>query len=437
MDSKYWYIDGVAYDFSPFARKHPGGMYALMLGKGQECRPLIESYHFPKLPSQALFDQYKLPKEQQPDPSKFKTFEPAQKFTYDKDGFYNTVKNDVRKYFTDRKMSHKAPWSHVVMFVVNVVLMFYFLKVYLQEQSYLFSVLHGIMRAVLVVQTTHSASHFSFSHWPMVNRWCYRVGTMLIGLWSPKTWDFQHVLAHHIYTNEWPYDSDSAFPLKSILYNQRRLWFHKYQHLYMWLVYAFTIPMVMINSIREQWRGRQVTFKMRYYVPGAKIEAWGCSIVSVIYVLMPFFCLPFWTALKLGILSNVVSSLYFSMQFVVNHEVESIIDASPPPKSIDWGSYQVAGSLTFAPDSRFSLEASGGLNTQVEHHLFPGVHYSHYKAISGIVRRVAKDFGLKYQYAPTLFDAVAAHYNLLKHPPKSIREPAAKNSKAKERAVSG
>jgi linoleoyl-CoA desaturase len=271
----------------------------------------------------------------------------------------------------------------------------------------------------------------------MVNRWAYRLGTCLIGLWSPKTWDFQHVLAHHIYTNEWPYDSDSAFPLKSILYNQRRFWVHKYQHIYMWLVYALTIPFVMINSIREQWRGRQVTFKMRYFVPGAKLEAWGCSIVSVFYVVFPFFFLPFFTALPLVIVSNVVSSLYFSMQFVVNHEVDSIVDASAPPKVIDWGAYQVAGSLTFAPDSRLALEASGGLNTQVEHHLFPGVHYSHYKSISKIVRKVAKDFGLHYQSAPTLFHAVRAHYKLLKNPPKSIREPKPKNKESKQRTVAG
>jgi linoleoyl-CoA desaturase len=372
------------------------------------------------MPPASLFEQYRLPKEQQPDPALGK-FAPANKFTYAPDGFFRTLKDEVRNYFKAQNMSHKAPWTHMAMFLLNVCAILFFLYRYTTYDTYLDAVLHGIFRALLVVQTTHAASHFSFSHYPMINRWAYRIGVMLIGLWCPKTWDLQHVVAHHVYTNEWPYDSDSAFPIKSITFNQRRFWYHKYQHIYMWFVYAFTIPLVMFNSFRELWKGRQVTFKMQYPVPGSKIEAWATSFASLGYVILPFFIMGFWRALPLVLVSNVVSSLYFSLQFVVNHEVDSIIDSAPPPPKVDWGAYQIASSLTFCPDSRLSLESSGGLNTQVEHHLFPGVHYSHYKDISVIVRKVCKQFGLKYLTAGSLRDAVAAHYQLLKNPPKSVR----------------
>jgi len=306
-------------------------------------------------------------------------------------------------------------------FAFNVLSMFIAYYFMMANESYLWGVVHGISRAILVVQTSHAASHFTMSLNPTFNRFCYRVGTTLIGLWCPKTWDMQHVLAHHVYTNEWPYDSDSAFPIKSILFNQRRFGYHKYQHLYMWFVYAAFIPLVMLNSIRELYSGRQVTFKMHYHSSSAKFEAWGCTIGAVLYVLLPYFFLPFGTAWRLLFVTNLVSSLIFSLQFVVNHEVDTIIDDKPHKSVVDFGQFQVEESFTFCPDSWFALEFSGGLNTQIEHHLFPGIHYSHYRAISKIVRANCAKFDIPYQHSTTWWGAVTKHYNLLKNPPKSTR----------------
>jgi len=118
---------------------------------------------------------------------------------------------------------------------------------------------------------------------------------------------------------------------------------------------------------------------------------------------------------------QIFSSLFFSLQFVVNHEVDTIIDDKPHAKSIDFGQFQLEESFTFGPDSTLALELSGGLNTQIEHHLFPGVHYSHYGAISKIIRRVATRFNLDYQHSHSWWGAVKKHYNLLKNPPVSTR----------------
>jgi len=286
------------------------------------------------------------------------------------------------------------------------------------------AIIHGIFRSLLVVQTVHAASHFSFSHSPVVNRWVYRFGTVLIGLWAPPVWDIQHVVAHHIYTNVWPYDTDSAFPIKSFLPNQRRLWFHKYQHLYMWVVYTFTIPLVMLNSIRVVLTEKQMRFRVTWNTPGAKLEGYLCSLGSLIYVYLPLFFQPSLSrAFCMVLLSNAVSSLWFSLQFVVNHEVASVVSQPAPSKdTVDWGTFQMAESSSFSPNSVFVLETSGGLNTQIEHHLFPGVHYGHYQKIAAITQRVAKQFGLPYNYQANLWTALRGHYDLLKNPPVSVRE---------------
>jgi linoleoyl-CoA desaturase len=425
LNPNFWYVNGIAYDFEPFVKSHPGGQYALYLGKGNECLGLLHSYHF-KIPDQAFLDKYRCPDKDQLQNFEQEKFPMLEKFTFEKGGFLDTVKREAMDHFRRKGISHKADWFHIIMFFLNVAAILLSMNAMCTWTSGWISLLaacafHGVMRAVLVVQTTHGASHFSFVKSPMGNRWAYRIGTILIGLWAPPVWDLQHVVAHHVWTNEWPYDSDSAFPLKSILSNQRRFWYHRYQYIYMWVVYTFTIPLVMLNSFKDIIIQKQVTFKMRFLAPNARLEAYGCSVLSLAYLALPFFFQPFWTALWVVNVSSMISSLYFSLQFVVNHEVDSIIDVPTPNYPIDWGIHQVMGSLTFAPNNRLSLEMAGGLNTQIEHHLFPGVHYSHYNDLSPIIRRVCKQFGVNYQYRDSLVDALKAHYNLLKDPPKSIR----------------
>jgi hypothetical protein len=77
----------------------------------------------------------------------------------------------------------------------------------------------------------------------------------------------------------------------------------------------------MLNSMRELLTGHQLTFKMYYHDTGAKLEAFGCSVGSLLYLVLPYFFLPFGTAFGLSVVTNLVSSLIFSLQFVVNHEV--------------------------------------------------------------------------------------------------------------------
>jgi len=296
-----------------------------------------------------------------------------------------------------------------------------------------YAFVHGIARAIMVVQHTHGASHFALSINPSINRWVYRIATVLIGMWNPKVWDLQHVVAHHVYTNEWPYDTDSAFPIKSIAVNQRRFSYHKYQHYYMWIIYMFTIPLVCINSLKDTLIGRQVLYTMRWQIQGSFVEAWTVNILALIYLSIPYFFHSFWTASLIIMFNNAVSSLTFSLQFVVNHEVDKpgVMDG-PPPEKMDWGQYQVVSSNTFSGDSIWKTWLAGGLNTQIEHHLFPGVWYRHYVPIRKIVMEVCKEFNIVYNDSPDLWDALSCHYRLLKNPPKTIPELMKKKQEKKQ-----
>jgi fatty acid desaturase len=384
-----------------------------------------------RLPDEKVLAKYRVAAEHDAE-----LLDPVRKVSFEEDGFYAEVKRETVEYFKQKDMDWKAPLLHQLLFVFNVVFQLTALYFMIVNESYLWAFVHAMLRGFMVVRSTHAASHFSFSRNASINRWVYRIGTVMIGLWSPTTWDLQHLVAHHIYTNEWPYDSDSAFPLKSIVPTQKRFFYHRFQHIYMWLVYALTIPLVMLNSIRESLAGHQMVWTIDFKQPGVLAEALCCSIGGVIYLVLPTFFMAPLTALGLISFSAVISSLYFSLQFIVNHEVDEVIPtaehpdriaatmlppAKPADKAFDWGLYQMENSLTFAPGSRFALEAAGGLNTQIEHHLFPGVHYSHYSAVGEIIRRVAERRGHTYISKPNLLEALKSHYLLLKNPLPSIR----------------
>lgn len=106
-------------------------------------------------------------------------------------------KTEVKDYFKKTGKSHKADTTHTIAFFINVLAIFWSYYGMMAASSFVWATIHGIVRAILIVQTTHAASHFSMSMNPDFNRWTYRLCLVLIGMWSPKSWDLQHVVAHH------------------------------------------------------------------------------------------------------------------------------------------------------------------------------------------------------------------------------------------------
>ena len=80
----------------------------------------------------------------------------------------------------------------------------------------------------------------------------------------------------------------------------------------------------------------------------------------------------------------------------------------------NWAIHQLHTTANFSNKSRFFSWYVGALNFQVEHHLFPNICHVHYKKISEIIRKTAKEFELPYNRYRTFIDALIGHYNMLK-----------------------
>eukprot|EP01084_Bolivina_argentea_P306379 529433_1 len=279
----------------------------------------------------------------------------------------------------------------------------------------------------MVIRSTHSASHFSFSNYGRLNRFVYWCNMSFLGD-TPQQWTAKHVIAHHIDTNIIPIDDDTMYPIKRVLYSYDRYWYHRYQHIYIWLLYSFVyLPWTISHNIKfilgvlsKSGKIKEGIINVRITTPFEWLEAISCILIHHIIRLLPFIFLPIWYhAIIITLLSEFSSSIWFSLQFAVNHETPEAVALSGDSKNIynelrDFGQHQLITSHNYSVGFWPTLHLSGGLNYQIEHHLFPSVHYKHYPELSKIVQSAAKEFNLPYNQSHSFCEGVTKHYELLK-----------------------
>jgi len=281
--------------------------------------------------------------------------------------------------------------------------------------SVIAALIHGVAKGLTAVGAGHSMSHFSLFTKGWMNTFVFRIFSPLV-LSTHQIWSTSHIISHHIHTLT-PEDLQDNYPLKRVQPALPFKWFHRFQHVYIWFIYILGLPLWtmsdFVESIPVLFTGRHAMRRFTFRERLENTVTLGLNII--ITIVFPFFFLPFWWALLVTLCSNVPASLMLVIQIAVNHEVpETMSKTDPDNKKIDWGSHQVLTSHNFGVDSKFALHFSGGLNMQVEHHLFPSVHYSHYPALAEIVQEACKEFNLPYNTSKHLPEAVYKHYQLLK-----------------------
>jgi linoleoyl-CoA desaturase len=113
-----------------------------------------------------------------------------------------------------------------------------------------------------------------------------------------------------------------------------------------------------------------------------------------------------------------VTGFVISVVFQLAHVVEAAdfpeAIVAPDRMNWHWANHQVMTTVDFAPRSKVVSWIVGGLNYQVEHHLFPRLCHMHYPKIAPIVARVCHRHGLPYKVNQTFSGALASHYRLLR-----------------------
>jgi linoleoyl-CoA desaturase len=148
------------------------------------------------------------------------------------------------------------------------------------------------------------------------------------------------------------------------------------------------------------------------------------------YIVIPVMMLG-WGPFLIGyFLMNAAMGLTLSFVFQLAHVVENteFTDASHLNGKLTmkdaWAVHQVRTTSNFATDNKVLSWFVGGLNFQIEHHLFPKISHVHYPAISKIVEKRCAEFGIPYNNIPSFTDAVMSHVNTMKKFGASDQPPA-------------
>lgn len=281
------------------------------------------------------------------------------------------------------------------------------------------AVLLGLSLASAAFNVQHDGGHGAFSD----HRWINKLASLTLDVLggSSYVWARKHNTIHHSYTNLSGHDDDINLGLLGRLSpHQPRLKFHRVQHLYLWVLYGF-LPAkwhlyddfhdVLTGWIAGHRFPRPTGWDLVVFVAGKAI------FFSLAFGI-PMLLHPWWWVLILYGITSVVLGVTLSVVFQMAHCVESAAFPLPSPGTdrVDssWAEHQLQTTVNFAPRNRPLTWFVGGLNYQIEHHLFPQICHVHYPALAKLVEATCHDFGLKYKSYATFLAGIASHYRWLR-----------------------
>eukprot|EP01012_Entosiphon_sulcatum_P010476 TRINITY_DN16128_c0_g1_i1.p1 TRINITY_DN16128_c0_g1~~TRINITY_DN16128_c0_g1_i1.p1 ORF type:complete len:435 (-),score=50.64 TRINITY_DN16128_c0_g1_i1:2-1306(-) len=411
-DDCWLVVRGVVYDVTEFVPRHPGG-FLIALGAGRDATQLFESHHPFSKKATEILQKYQIGELE----------DHSEQFSK-QSKFYEVLKGRVQNYFTSQKVAHH---DNTFMYLKTMLALLYF------ALSYYFTFFytkHPVLQAIgaiifgssisnIGINVMHDGNHGGYSRNPTVNK-LMGLGMEVMGA-SSYCWRQIHGYGHHVHTNVDPKDPDiyTHDPhFRRIKKNQS--WYHhyKWQHIYLAFVYAAIIPELFFRDFVALAKGHYNSVVFQPMTWDEKLATVVGKLWCIFYSgILPCLLVGPCTAFLLISLAFATGSYILVLVFQVNHVTELCKFwhvAQGQSVEADWAELQAVSSSNFAPTSHWSNFWSGGLNNQIEHHLFPTVCHIHYTALSPIVQQTCQEFGIPYNQFPSFSAAVRSHWGILK-----------------------
>jgi linoleoyl-CoA desaturase len=277
----------------------------------------------------------------------------------------------------------------------------------------------GVVIASIGFNIMHDGSHGSFSR----RKWVNRLAAFSLNILGGNSfiWNSKHNIIHHSYTNVSGVDDDIDIqPWMRMSTAQKRYRLHKYQHFYFWILYALLyILWIFLLDYDKYFRNKVGVVPLKKMKLWDHIHFWFFKLLNAfLFIALPIYMTGFMDWLIGYILVTTVAGLVISTVFQLAHTVEhtAFPAANPETGKIEneWAVHQVMTTANFATRNRVVSWLLGGLNFQIEHHLFPRISHVHYPALSKIIRQACADHGLVYIEYPRMYQAIASHIYFLK-----------------------
>jgi linoleoyl-CoA desaturase len=342
--------------------------------------------------------------------------------------FFFTLRQRVDEYFAEKNISRYADarmWTKAIFYLVLFAVL---LGAIFSNQFGPWTLLGlcsalGVVMALIGFNVSHDAIHGAFSPSARVNKWLGM--TFHLGGANPYLWTIAHNGIHHTYTNIHGHDEDiniagglvrldATEPVRPV---------HRFQHLYAFGLYCLTSFSWMLD---KDFRNFFVKFASGPHAPRGghpKSEVFNLFFFKLayysLYLVLPMFVLDVtWWQVLIGFMAmHVAEGLTLALVFQLAHVVEGTdFPATTEAGTIEdsWAAHQLRTTANFSAQSKLAHFLCGGLNQQVEHHLFPKICHTHYPALSRIVARTAEEFNLPYLNNRSFGTALASHYRTLR-----------------------
>jgi len=342
--------------------------------------------------------------------------------------FIKELKAEVASYFENNQISK---YGNLSLYLKSVFMLTLYLSPYL---LILFGVIDSLMgifacwiimgfgKAGIGMGIMHDANHRTYSKNQKLNKWM-GMSLYLVGGF-PATWQRQHNTLHHGFTNIDGQDEDiNPLPILRFSPHKPLKKIHRYQYLYAWFFYGLmTLLWITIKDFKQLRRyknsGLPLSHKQSYSSLLATL-IFSKLLYYLVFLIIPLLFLPiawYWVVL-----------FFLTMHFIgggilgIIFQTAHVVTASEFPEPDKNGHlensfavHQLYNTSDFAPNNPILTWLIGGLNFQIEHHLFPGICHVHYQKIAIMVRRSALKHGLPYHVQPGFFIAVREHARMLK-----------------------
>ncbi len=349
----------------------------------------------------------------------------APRFKAPTNDFFSELKTRINDHFERKgttQTGNAKLFTKAIILVVSVIGLYVHLVFFTPPAwlAILECALFGVAGASIGFNIMHDGAHGSFSDYKWLNNLAGLSLNILGG--NVFMWNTKHNVIHHTYTNIDEVDDDlDARPFLRLCESQKRLALHKYQHFYFWAVYAFLyIYWIGYSDFHKYFSGKIGDFKIAKMKRSEHISFWSFKVGFVaLFVALPIFMVGFlpWLVgfMAFTMSTGLVMSVVFQLAHTVGETHFPVPEATTNKMDEAWAIHQLKTTANFATNNKIVSWFSGGLNFQIEHHLFPKISHVHYPEISKIIKKACQDYGVEYIEFPKLRTAIYSHVMHLRH----------------------
>jgi len=338
--------------------------------------------------------------------------------------FHGELKRRIAEYFSQKG---KAQTGNFKLYLKAIILIISLLGLYTHLVFFtppavwaiLEAALLGCVIAAIGFNVMHDGAHGSFSRYKWVNSAASNIANFLGA--SQHMWKTKHNVIHHTYTNIHGVDDDiEARPLLRLCDEQEHYKIHKYQHFYFWAAYSLLyIWWIFVTDYKKYFTLRIGETPLKKMTTREHLSFWFYKLAHLfIFIAIPVYMVGFgaWIIgfLSMGLVAGFVLSIVFQLAHTVEHTHFPLPNDATGKMEDEWAIHQLKTTANFATRNKVVSWFVGGLNFQVEHHLFPKISHVHYPAISKIIKKACQEYGIQYIEYSRVRYAVASHVSFLR-----------------------